>query len=336
MRNYVMTSLSAAVLLAMSGAAQATYKPMGHPILEPSADAKVTNIQGADGNGSVNYRNDNTAKINGSFNGATGNLGANVAAGDSNAQSNSASLAALDADFVIGGGDESATARHGGGSKPAHPAPLTFASATAKVMSTQGASGNSTENVGNQNSAKVSDSFDGASGNVAVNVASGSGNVQANNMAAAVANVTSNQLQVLAKTDVSQNVLGNKASNTGLVETKTTEYAKVSLKLKADGTYEGTGSGVKGGYEDKSWGGGHGGKDKFKEEGDIELKGKVTGMIPVINTYASRDNFNTAVISNGSFNGASGNIGVNMASGSNNLQANNLSLSAGSGCDVCK
>ena len=65
------------------------------------------------------------------------------------------------------------------------------------------------------------------------------------------------------------------------------------------------------------------------QEGDIKLSGYAVGYIPVVNTYTSRETFNRATIDGGAFNGAVGNIGVNVSSGTNNLQANNLSLAAG-------
>ena len=71
------------------------------------------------------------------------------------------------------------------------------------------------------------------------------------------------------------------------------------------------------------------GKFKFEEEGDIKLSGYATGYIPVVNTYTSREPSTVPPSMAAPSNGAVGNIGVNVSSGSNNLQANNLSLAAG-------
>ena len=53
--------------------------------------AVVDNQQSSSMIGTANTRTENTSKIDGSFKGASGNIGANVAAGDSNVQGNSAS-----------------------------------------------------------------------------------------------------------------------------------------------------------------------------------------------------------------------------------------------------
>ncbi|XEI34627.1 hypothetical protein NMD14_09700 [Aeromonas veronii] len=337
----LITSLASAVLFALSGAAYANGGYNGHPILTPSANATVNTEQlsggckdKCGGNESTNVRNDNTSGINGSFGNVSGNVGVNVTAGDSNVQSNNAALAALDAEFITSGDTASRTMPP----KTGHPAPLTFASVNAVINSDQAAKGNTTTNKGNQNSASIKDSFGNAAGNIGVNVASGTGNVQANNLAAAVADITSTQLNVNATANNSQTSAGNMVTSKGLVETKVIDEYAVALDLKAKGSYEGTGKETRGhsghdGDDNYSRSGNYGHSDKkftFEEEGDIKLKGSVTGMIPVVNTYASRDNFNKATISDGSFANATGNIGVNMASGSNNLQANNLTLSAGS------
>lgn len=176
--------------------------------------------------------------------------------------------------------------------------------------------------------------FKDAAGNIGVNVTSGSGNVQANNMAASVS--TGNM--AVATVANSQSVSKNMTENQSLSATKTVDKAGVFLGLKAWGDYEGGGTGhdVKKGHDHDNDNDRYGnnnpkddGKFEFKEEGDIKLSGYAVGYIPVVNTYTSRETFNRATIDGGAFNGAVGNIGVNVSSGTNNLQANNLSLAAG-------
>ncbi len=360
MRGLIYSSLAAAVVMAMSGAASADYRGDrdetgatltkkvkaevdveyegevrvgGYINVNKLGMAVVDNQQSSSMIGTTNTRTENTSKIDGSFKDASGNVGANVAAGDSNVQGNSASLAAydeVDAEFIMGRGQQQ------------HGAP--GGSSDAEVFSTQSASHNLTSNHGHQNKAGVGDgAFKNAAGNIGVNVTSGSGNVQANNMAASVS--TGNM--AVATVANSQSVSKNMTENKSLSATKTVDYNPIFLKLKAEGEYEGTSKQTNNVYPeiwkdgdhpggDKMWGhidydnqGKNDGKFKFEEEGDIKLSGYATGYIPVVNTYTSRETFNRATIDGGAFNGAVGNIGVNVSSGSNNLQANNLSLAAG-------
>ncbi|MCU4137869.1 MAG: hypothetical protein MW689_001440 [Thermodesulfobacteria bacterium] len=58
---------------------------------------------------------------------------------------------------------------------------------------------------------------------------------------------------------------------------------------------------------------------------NIELTGTITGSIPI--GITSVNTTNIASLSGSVLSGAVGNIGVNVAAGSNNLQANTLSVS---------
>lgn len=361
MRGLIYSSLAAAVVMAISGTASADYrgdkdetgatltkKVKAEVDVEYEGDVRVggyinvnklgmavvDNKQSSTMIGTSNTRTENKSEINGSFKDASGNVGANVAAGDSNVQGNSAALAAYDqvdadAEFLMGRGQQQGTA---GGSSDA------------EIFSDQSASHNWTSNQGHQNKAGVGDgAFKDAAGNIGVNVTSGSGNVQANNMAASVSTGNMAVATVANNQSVSQNLTENKS----LSATKTVDYNPIFLKLKANGEYEGTSKQSNNVYPEiwkdgdhpnggDMWGhidydneGKNDGKFEFKEEGDIKLSGYATGYIPVVNTYTSRETFNHATIDGGSFNGAVGNIGVNVSSGTNNLQANNLSLAAG-------
>lgn len=364
MRGLIYSSLAAAVVMAMSGTAFADYRGHkdetgatltkkvkaevdveyegkvnvgGYINVNKLGMAVVDNQQSSTMIGTANSRTENKSQIDGSFKDASGNVGANVAAGDSNVQGNSAALAAYDqvdadAEFVMGRGQQHGTP---GGSSDA------------EIFSDQSASQNWTTNSGHQNEAGIGGgAFDGAAGNIGANVTSGSGNVQANNMAASVS--TGNM--AVATVANSQSVSKNLTENKSLSATKTVDYNPIYLKLNAKGDYEGTskqsnnvypeiwkdGDHPDGGslwghidYDNQDNNGVKDSKFEFKEEGDIALHGSVTGYIPVVNTYTSRETFNHATIDGGSFNNAVGNIGVNVSSGTNNLQANNLSLAAG-------
>lgn len=361
MRGLIYSSLAAAVVMAMSGTASAdsrgdkdetgatltkkvkaevdveyegTVRVGGYINVNKLGMAVVDNQQSSSMIGTANTRTENTSKIDGSFKDASGNVGANVAAGDSNVQGNSASLAAydeVDAAFMEGRGYPGQNGAAGG-------------SSDAEIFSDQSASHNWTSNKGHQNKAGIGDgAFKDAAGNIGANVTSGSGNVQANNMAASVS--TGNM--AVATVANSQNVSNNRTTNESLSATKTVDKSLVTMGFVAGGFYSGTSKQSNDVYPeiwkdgdhpggDEMWGhidydnqGKNDGKFEFKEVGNVALAGAAVGYIPVINTYTSRETFNRATIDGGAFNGAVGNIGVNVSSGTNNLQANNLSLAAG-------
>lgn len=120
----------------------------------------------------LNYSNDvkndatkNTATIESSLNGASGNVGANVAAGDNNQQANAAAIATADAYFVFGFGQG--------------------LEANASIGVTQNAYDNNLVNYGTQNNASLVDSGNDVQGSVGINVAAGNFNQQKNDMALA-------------------------------------------------------------------------------------------------------------------------------------------------------
>ncbi|MCL1057422.1 hypothetical protein L2729_05360 [Shewanella gelidimarina] len=287
--------------------------------------AVVDNVQTSGGNLTGNSYVENSASISGSaFNNASGNIGVNQAAGDFNIQGNSAALASIDQSFAFGSGD-------------------------AEIFSTQRGSFNGTMNYATTNSASIADgAFQGASGNIGVNIASGGNNVQANNMAA------SSHKGSLGEASVSNSQVSahNGISNESVVQ-DSVEYADVSLGLRARGGYSGT-SDQTGSYYPEIWqdDGEHESGDNavlwghmdmdtenpsgdgglsFEEEGTLGLRGVVSGQLPFFIETVTQKTTNTASLSGSAFQNASGNIGVNMASGNGNLQSNNLSLTSMTG-----
>lgn len=102
----------------------------------------------------------NTAFIDGgSGDGATGNVGINVAAGEGNGQANDVALAAIDGVSVF---------------------------ADAEIFSSQVNTSNVTTAPGSTNTAYIDGSLTGTTGNIGVNVVAGDGNLQANKTAASV------------------------------------------------------------------------------------------------------------------------------------------------------
>jgi hypothetical protein len=186
-------------------------------------------------------------------------VGVNQAAGDFNAQGNSAAIAAAgssssssgDADFTFG-------CEHSGcGGDPQQSA---GGMADAETFANQTLTGATTKNYGTTNNTNISgSSFSSVSGNLGVNQASGDNNEQLNQLAAAT---TSNNVYALATSTLDQEWSGNKVAN-----------------------------------------------DPYNEW-----------------CFYQQNTSNNANLSGSVLNGASGNIGLNQASGTGNLQSNSLSM----------
>jgi hypothetical protein len=122
--------------------------------------AVTDNSQASVGNLVITVGGGNTATVDTAANGVTGNVGINAASGTGNAQGNEAALASLqDASSVF---------------------------ASAQTFSTQVSAINANLAVLTDNAATLNNAVNGVTGNVGVNVASGSGNMQDNQLAAAV------------------------------------------------------------------------------------------------------------------------------------------------------
>lgn len=124
------------------------------------AGATTDNSQASVGNLVVTVGGGNKASIDHSANGVKGNVGVNAASGTGNGQGNEAALASL--------GDASSVF------------------ANAQSFSTQVSAVNANLALDTVNAATLSHAVNGVTGNVGVNVASGSGNMQDNQLAAAV------------------------------------------------------------------------------------------------------------------------------------------------------
>jgi hypothetical protein len=123
------------------------------------AGAVADNAQASVGNLVITVGGGNDASVNDSANGISGNAGINVASGTGNAQSNEAAVASLeDASNVF---------------------------ASAQTFSSQLSAVNANIAVLTDNTASLNGSVNDAVGNVGVNIAAGSGNMQDNQLAAA-------------------------------------------------------------------------------------------------------------------------------------------------------
>ena len=267
--------------------------------LSAGAAASVQDGQTSAHNNVLNQGTRNSAKVDGSINNSSGNMGANVASGDGNQQDNAAALATADQSFIFG-------------------------SALAATSADQGNYGNTVKNHSTINTATLNNSANNGSGNVGVNVTSGDFNQQKNNLAIAV---SGGRVAVAAaaadQTSTSLNVT-NKADRT--YDTK-----DLTSSINLYGSYQGNGQGTVGG--NSGGGGGNNGTQplNFHEEGSFSLSGVATYQVLTPSGWKNPTT-NTANMTN-SMNGFSGNGGANVSSGSGNQQSNSLSIAAG--CRAC-
>lgn len=274
---------------------------------------------------------------------ASGNLGFNVAAGDNNAQDNAASLSAADASFSFGMADaEVFVNQYGGGNTTLNSGVTNAAGLGGNAFS--GASGNIGANVasGNNNEQKNA---------LAASVATS---------AYATSSISSNQ--VSSGNTVSN--AGYLQSMTDTVDVNLSGRVAGATLAVGAGRYSGSGSAYqKDNYYLDTWSGaldhpsgsetGHidmdsdiqnatanpnrpgvggiafdteeRGTSQFVELGIADLYASLSGTVSTTR-WVNVDATNTAALSGSAFSGASGNIGVNVASGTGNLQANSLAL----------
>ena len=302
--------------------------------------AVINNEQDTTNNVGLNDNNNNNASIgDNAMRRSSGNIGANAAAGDNNTQSNAAALATADAGFVFGHAD-------------------------AEVFAEQDGQENVTENAGVRNRARLNgNALRGASGNIGVNVASGNSNAQQNNLSASVGGGSFGEANVAMKQSANHNLTTNVPGEV-VTENSTTEDISLSMS-DVGGTYWGDVDQSNNVYPD-NWAApddvdphdqhgsgpfttGHSDFDsqtetsdsdgdnapldddgafEFEEEGDLALRGTATGSATFSHVERRRSS-NRASIGGNALMDASGNIAVNSAAGTNNLQANSLSIAAG-------
>ncbi|SDU01037.1 hypothetical protein SAMN05216296_1237 [Pseudomonas pohangensis] len=353
--KYLLTPLALALATVLSAGAYAEGRPGGNDNNDRNKTeaGAVLNDSQINGNNLVkNEGTKNTASVDGSLGGASGNVGVNVAAGDNNQQANAAAIAAADSAFIFATSDISQVGRN-----------------------------NALNNFSVPNNASLKNSANGSSGNVGINITAGNYNQQKNDMAIAYSGDANNALAV---SNTSQQSHGNVTNNNA-----TLDYGSVGVTLsggfgggyagagggsysgRAGGTTSGTADQIGNVYPDIWTGNSHqggradghfdldtqtqGGSDLnndggalafneegtysgserghlgFVEAGKIGLQGSVSGNVPVV------AGFKQAVVNNasvtGSLNNVSGNVGVNVAAGGGNQQSNSLTMAVG--CQVC-
>jgi hypothetical protein len=299
-----------------------------------------------------NEGTENTASVDTSLDGANGNVGVNVAAGDNNQQANAGAIAAADSAFIFANVDIDQTGKN-----------------------------NVLDNYSVPNNASLTNSANNVSGNVGINIAAGNYNQQKNDMAIAY---SGNATSASAVSNTSQRSHDNETNNNA-----TLDYGSVGVTLSGGfgggyagagvGSYAGRESGTTKGTSDQignvypdiwtgnshpggsadghfdldtqtqggsdlngdggalafnekgTYSGSESGKLGFVEAGLIGLQGSVSGNVPVVAGFKQAV-VNNASVSN-SLNNASGNVGVNVAAGGGNQQSNSLTMAVG--CQVC-
>ncbi|BBI61453.1 hypothetical protein [Vreelandella sulfidaeris] len=141
------------------------------------AAATIDRKQFTDDNAVYSDKNVNNATVTGSGNGATGNIGINVASGDLNKQANDTAIANDgDAFKDLTGSDRR--------DRPGSDEDMVFAKAA--TFAIQSSSNNRYDNDGTTNNASLSGSLNESSGNIGANITAGAGNIQNNAMTLAV------------------------------------------------------------------------------------------------------------------------------------------------------
>lgn len=262
-----------------------------------SSDAEVFATQAAFGNNTTNLGNTNTATLGGSaLANASGNIGVNISAGNSNQQKNdmAASVAAA-------------------------------RMATATVQANQMNGGNHTTN-----NPIAQEEVQYVDVNLALNAAGGYlgyGTGGYLGYASGTTEGTSDQIGNVypdiwtggaSSNDVGQHSPhpGGDPSGHFDLDTQTQGGSDLNgdggaLAFNNSGSYSGTEGGVLG----------------FVEAGAQVLSGTVTGSLPVV-VSVNLATTNTSTLAGNALQNASGNIGVNIASGTNNQQFNGLAISA--------
>jgi hypothetical protein len=334
--------------------------------VDASSTAIVDDKQINGDNEVLNNEVTNAAAVNGNaLNNASGNIGVNVTAGDNNQQANAAAFSAADASFVFGSSDAEIFATQAVVGNTTNYQGNTNA-ATLGGNALQNASGNIGVNIsaGNNNQQKndlaasvavariatatvQANQLNGGNTtnntpihkeevqNVAVNLALNAGGYYFgggvggySGSASGTTTGTSDQIG-----DVYPDIWTGDAANVPAGQQHSPHPGG-----SADGHFD-LDTQTQGGSDLNNDGGAlafnnsgtYSGKEKgtlgFIESGIQSLAGTVTGNIPVV-VAVNLATTNTSVLGDNALQNASGNIGVNIASGTNNQQFNGLAISA--------
>jgi hypothetical protein len=314
--------------------------------IDSTSTALVDDSQVNYENSGLNERVTNSATVGkNAMAGASGNIGLNVSAGDNNQQANAAALAVSDASFLFGSVDAEIFADQDVYyNEVINVGQTNISSISGNAF--KDATGNIGVNVSSGNSNQQKNDLAVSVGVAAMSTATVSVD-QVNE-----GNTTINspiQEDVIQDVQVS---LGLSATGeyAGIVDQNGDTYPDVWSNDPGDSQVHPTDNGgpsghvdlddVAQGASDRPVSSGlngngdpngdtsEGGALGFNEQGDIALSGTVTGLIPVVVSMLDVATTNTSNLGGNAFQGASGKIGVNIASGTNNQQYNGLAISS--------
>ena len=336
----------------------------GNIDLDSAAIAVVDNRQSVSGNLGLNERVENTASIADEVGSeASGNLLFNVAAGDNNVQDNAAALSAADAGFAFGladaevfvnqSGSQNITMNEGvtnaaglggnafsaatgnigvniaSGNNNAQENAMaasvaTAAYAQASVSSNQASSGNMTSNAGSYesftDSTEMTMSGTLSGGSIAVGYGGYEGSASGSNQSRGNAYQQSNFYA-----DMWQGENHPQGPSTGHADFDNESQGAVNNPYRGSDEFGEIGGLAFDTDSRGSYRGTEEGELAFIEMGYTELEASLSGEISTTQ-WVSVAATNDASLSGSAFSAASGNIGVNVAAGTGNLQANSLSM----------
>lgn len=308
----------------------------GNVVSDSSSLAVIDDKQSATENTGENYLLQNTATAGDEvMSGATGNIGLNMVSGDNNLQDNASAITVINDEGLSAGLIDS------------------------EVFVRQTTESNHTSNQGVENLSSIGNSaFVNASGNIGVNVATGNNNLQKNNLAVSVGNGAIAEASVNTEQNVHNNFTNNIPLTVGTpgepgepsgqvvmkdvtftatgpgAPTETGDITGGRLTNTVDGSYTGTEAGEFHGSLSGNYTGNHSGDIAYGTISNVDLGGELTGQVPVWvlescgGACAEEDvvTKNVATLGGQAFMGATGNIGINVSAGTNNVQSNSLSM----------
>jgi trimeric autotransporter adhesin len=257
------------------------------------ADATVLASQGSVVNGTLRFITENNADAGYDvLNDASGNIGVNIAAGNGNQQANSLALA-----MQSGNGHDRDPA--------------------AFVFNGQFTGGNGSLTLGGDNLASGGDDvLNGASGNIGVNIAAGTGNQQSN----AVAIARGNGNYASAGIESSQLSMDNSVTSEGAYNSAFGGYDALN------GASGNIGVSIAAGAGNQQQNNLALAQGVAEDEASTAFAGVMANQDASWNSVTDEGVINYAIGGYGTLNGAKGNIGVNIAAGTGNQQANSLSI----------
>jgi hypothetical protein len=267
-----------------------------------SSDAEVFANQLASGNQTINNGNTNTASLGGaSLQDASGNIGVNISAGNSNQQKNdlaaSVAVARLATATVKVSQTNTANAT---ANLPIHKEEVQLVNVNLALNASGGYSGSSNGSYsGSQSGTTSGNSYQ--STNFYPDQWTANGGI--------VNGIVHPGGAFLGHADFDGEAQGAVANPTKGVDSNGVQIG--GLGFDNVGTFTGSQSGTLG----------------FSESGTQSLSGTVTGQIPVV-VAVNLNTTNTSTLSDNVLSNASGNIGLNVATGTNNQQYNGLAISA--------